>query len=398
MIQPKEAQQLVAKLIQPLGTTTMPLPSACGYILGADLPAPSDLPLFDQSAMDGYAIAYMPGAPVAVQTFDCIGEIKAGDTDWPVIKPGQCLRIFTGALVPKEAGCVVMQEKTSRSGNDVQIQTADLIHGHNIRYQGTQITTGATAFRAGILITPGAIGAMASMGIASAPVQRRPAVSILVTGSELRQPGANLKPGEIYESNLKTLEAALSQCGIQNPTATIVGDDEAAIIAVLQPMLETSDLVLLTGGISVGDYDFAGTALRRLGVEEIFYKVSQKPGKPLFFGRINNAFVFALPGNPGSVLTCFYEYVWPAIRRMSGQTDIFLPTRQLPLKDGFANTGDRSVFLKCNIRDEQVVVLDKQGSDMLVSFGHADALVFIPDHTTVAAGELVETHILPHVL
>jgi molybdopterin molybdotransferase len=397
MIQPKAAQQRVAERIGPLPPTNIPLTDAAGAVLGADVAAPVDLPLFDMSAMDGYAIAFSPGSPDQVQQFECVGEIKAGDTQWPLLVTGQCLRIFTGALVPKEATTVVMQEKTVVNGKFIQVQATDLNPGNNIRYRSSQITTGTVAFKAGTLLTPGAIGALASMGIDTVSVIRLPVVSILVTGSELKPAGATLLPGEIYESNLKTLQAALRQCGVVATQTVIVDDDETQIVSQLESMLPGSDLILLSGGISVGDYDFAGTALRRLGVTEIFYKVSQKPGKPLFFGQLGNTYVFALPGNPGSVLTCFYEYVWPAIRRMCGHRDIFLPIRYLPIKGGYINKGDRALFLKSRIENDQLEVLDKQGSDMLVSFAHADALAFIPEFCTVAEGEPVETHLLPHI-
>jgi molybdopterin molybdotransferase len=397
MIQPKTAQQLLQQVVAHLPSATVSLSQSLDHVLSDAVPAPVDLPLFNQSAMDGYAVRFHPESGKGQIPFDCIGEIKAGDSHYPALAPGQCIRIFTGAMVPEEADNVVIQEKAQLNDRQVFFDAGDLIPRNNIRYKGSQIKKGTVALKAGSLITPGTIGFLASLGIPEVSVIRKPTASILATGNELKPAGSVLLPGEIFESNLQTLQVACLQSGVTVQKALVAEDSEEIIYEALLQMLEDSDLVLISGGISVGDYDFVGAALKRIGVEQLFYKVAQKPGKPLFAGKYGDKFVFALPGNPGSVLTCYYEYVLPAIRRMSGRKDMFLPVRYFPIGESLHNDGDRALFLKATLEDGVVNILDRQGSDMLISFALADALVFIPALTSVAAGEMVETHMLPHV-
>jgi molybdopterin molybdotransferase len=395
MYTPADARKILDEALQPLSPQCLPLSQAHGRILASDLSAPVDLPLFDQSAMDGYAVNFDPAKPDAEPYFELIGTIKAGDTQTFILETGQCVRIFTGARVPASANVVVMQEKTELLENQVKMAPETLKIGANIRYQGSQIKTGDKALPAGTALQAGAIGFLASMGIAEAHVIPRPHVSVIATGDELQPAGTKLQPGEIYESNQAMLVAALAESGIASVQSAVLTDSEAHIRSGVEAMLSECDLLILSGGISVGDYDFVGKVLQQIGVEQLFYKVSQKPGKPLFAGRWQDKIIFALPGNPGAVLTCFYEYVLPAIRRMSGHNDMFLPAIQAKIAEPFHNKADRSLFLKASFKNGTVRILEKQGSDMLHSFAMANALVFIPEGMKIEQGELVETHLLP---
>lgn len=395
MYTPAEARKILDDVMFPLPAQLLPLLAAHGRMLASDLLAPVDLPLFDQSAMDGYAVKFEPEQLDETPHFKMIGTIKAGETQTFSLETGQCVRIFTGARVPATANAVVMQEKAEQVDNQVKMEPETLKIGANIRYQGSQIHAGTVALTAGTILQAGAIGFLASMGISAAPVIPRPRVAVIATGDELRPAGAQLQAGEIFESNQSMLLAALLETGIDTAQSMVLPDDEAKIQVGVADMLNNCDLLILSGGISVGDYDFVGKILKKIGVEQLFYKVSQKPGKPLFVGRLNNKFIFALPGNPGAVLTCFYEYVLPAIRRMSGHVDMFLPAIQARIAESFHNKGDRSLFLKAYFENGAARILEKQGSDMLHSFAMANALVYIPEGVKIEQGELVEVHLLP---
>jgi len=395
MYTPADARKILDEAVRPLPAAQLPLLTAHGRLLASDLIAPVDLPLFDQSAMDGYAVKFDPDKPDLAPHFELIDAIKAGDTQTVRLETGQCVRIFTGARVPASANVVVMQEKTEQVDNQVKMEPESLKIGANIRYQGSQIKTGAIALPAGTALQAGAIGFLASMGIAEALVIPRPRVAVISTGDELRPAGTKLQPGEIFESNQAMLLAALVESGVSNAQSVVLPDDEERIRGGIEAMLSDCDMLILSGGISVGDYDFVGKALQQIGVEQLFYKVSQKPGKPLFAGRIKDKIIFALPGNPGAVLTCFYEYVLPAIRRMSGHNDMFLPAIQAHIAESFHNKADRSLFLKASFENGTVRILEKQGSDMLHSFAMTNALVFIPEGQKIEQGEFVETHLLP---
>jgi molybdopterin molybdotransferase len=324
------------------------------------------------------------------------GESKAGQADLPELKPGSAIRIFTGAPVPVGATAVVMQENTARENGTLTINEYPIPDGKNIRRVGQQIREGAVALAAGSLVSPGAIGFLKGMNVNEVIVHRKPKIGLLVTGDELLKAGDALVPGKIYESNSAMLAAALTNAGDSEIEVKYAADDFAATAEALAALIRDNDVVLASGGISVGDYDFVGTALESLGAETIFYKVRQKPGKPLLFGKKDGKLIFALPGNPASSLVCYYEYVLPALRRMTGWSDPFLRALQLPVRYGYSFDGERDEFLKAKIEGSEVVQLDGQESFVIGSFAVADALIYLPVHQNkIEAGELVEVHLLP---
>ncbi|WGK63990.1 molybdopterin molybdotransferase MoeA [Croceiramulus getboli] len=362
-----------------------------GHVLAQDLTAPIDLPPFRQSIMDGYAL-HLNGS----SQYKLVGEIQAGSSSTFALKLGEAVRIFTGAPVPESANAVIMQEKTKKTNNQIE-----LLHqpepGEQIRTAGSQIKKGSVPLQKGHVITPASIGLFRSLGLEQIEVSAPPRISILVTGDELVEPGMPLQPGQIYESNGQVLEAALKQFGIIPILKLKVKDTLKATRDTLKKALDQSDLVLLSGGISVGDYDFVGQALNELKVRELFYKVRQKPGKPLFFGRRKNQFVFALPGNPASTLTCFYVYVLPFLNRWQQVQSAGLLRIKLPLAAAFKNSFGRALFLKARIQDRKVHLLDYQSSATLITFAKANALAYIPESSThCAAGSLVELLLLPY--
>jgi molybdopterin molybdotransferase len=395
MVTVNEAKQLIITNTPLLTKQKCALYGALGRVLAEDVIAPISLPPFRQSSMDGYAIMHTDitekGTPLAIS-----GESKAGQADLPELKPGSAIRIFTGAPVPAGATAVVMQENTARKNGTLTINEYPVPEGKNIRRVGQQIREGEVALAAGSLVSPGAIGFLRGMNVNEVTVHRKPKIGLLVTGDELLKAGDTLVPGKIYESNSAMLAAALTNAGAGDIEITYAADDFAATAEALAALIRDNDVVLASGGISVGDYDFVGTALESLGAETIFYKVRQKPGKPLLFGKKDGKLIFALPGNPASSLVCYYEYVLPALRRMTGWSDPFLRALQLPVRYGYSFDGERDEFLKAKIEGSEVVQLDGQESFVIGSFAVADALIYLPVHQNkIEAGELVEVHLLP---
>jgi len=236
------------------------------------------------------------------------------------------------------------------------------------------------------------------MGINSVKVNASPRITIIITGSELKKPGASLKNGEIYESNSFALNSSLQSIHLKSSQTITVKDSEKEIFSALKKAISNSDLVLVTGGISVGDYDFTGSSLKKIGVKNVFYKIKQKPGKPIFFGKHNKTLIYGLPGNPAAVLSCFYVYVYPAIRIMQGRKDIFLKKIQASITNDYAKKAGLSFFLKGKISGEKVTPLEGQESYILSSFAMADCLIYLPaEKENLKEGELVEVHLLPQI-
>lgn len=386
-----KAKELIRESVQSLSEEIVPLYAALGRVLSQNILAPISLPPFRQSAMDGYAIILNSGLNNRYKK----GEIiQAGDALPKDIKQGEAVRIFTGAPTPNNANCVVMQEYVEATDSEITI-TKEVGVNDNIREIGEQISAGDMALEKGTVLTPSGLGFLQHLGITEVQVIAFPSVSLVVSGNELATPGTTLKGGEIYESNSITLGSAIEQAGYDSPRITFVQDNLEATIASFQYALNNSDMLLVSGGISVGDYDFAKKAFEHIGVKEIFYKVKQKPGKPLFFGMYGNKPVFGLPGNPASALVCLYQYVLPAMRLLSGKEVIDPMVIQLPLANTFSKRGDRPQFVKAITNGQEVTILDGQQSSMLHTFATANSLVFIPaDLMQLANGDLVEVHLI----
>jgi molybdopterin molybdotransferase len=341
------------------------------YILYKDVVSPINMPPFRQSAMDGYAL-YLHDE----NTYTVVGEIKAGDAHQPILKIGEAVRIFTGAPVPDTANAVVMQEKTSVENNILQI-TSQVLIGENIRSLGEQVLKGQTALRKGTLLTPAAIAFLKSLGIIEVNVFKKPTVAVVVTGNELIEAGQNLAYGQVYESNATMLITALNGLGFQSVSTYKVDDDYNKTVSLLDQIISIHDVVIVSGGISVGDYDFVGKALKELHIEQLFYQVNQKPGKPLYFGKKDDKIIFALPGNPAAALSCFYVYVYPALQNMCGVINASLNRTTAISQSNYNIKGDRSQFLKAKYINGKVEILDGQNSSMLHTFALANALVYV---------------------
>ena len=391
MISISDAISTVKKHGKPLLKKTIKkVEKAGGYILFEDILSPINMPPFRQSAMDGYALHLHDDL-----SYDLIGEIKAGDSNQPELKKGEAVRIFTGAPVPNSANAVMMQEKVKQDGNSITIEH-HIPQELNIRPLGEQVRTGAIALKKGTRLTPAAIGYLISLGIAEVSVFKKPNIAIVTTGNELVEAGQDLSYGKIYESNSKMLLSALYNLKYYDVTLYRVEDDYTKTVETLNEAIKDNNLVLITGGISVGDYDFVGKALKALEVEELFYKVKQKPGKPLFFGKKNDTQIFALPGNPAAALSCFYVYVYITLQTFMNRNVLELPRVKATSISNFQKKGDRPQFLKAIYTHGEVEILEGQNSSMLQTFALSNALVYAPESVTqIKKGDTIETIQLP---
>lgn len=395
MVTVNEAKQKIIINAGLLSVETRDLAEASGYILAEDILAPISLPSFRQSSMDGYAIIHSDVTEEG-SSLQITAESRAGQSEIPVLISKTAVRIFTGAPVPDEATAVVMQEHTEVRDGDLIVYEFPVLEGKNIRRVGQQISEGAVALKKGTYLSPGSIGFLQGMNVSQAKVFRKPKVGLLITGDELLKVGDEPVSGKIYESNSAMLVAALAAEGIFEVEIGFSKDDLSSTIIALEKLIANNDIIIASGGVSVGDYDFVGEALHSVEAETVFYKVRQKPGKPLLFAKTGEKLFFALPGNPASSLVCYYEYVLPALRKITGWDHPFLKALKMPIRSAYSFDGERDEFLKAMVEGEEVVPLDGQESFALRSFAIANALIYLPvTQNKVEAGDLVEVHLLP---
>ena len=352
-----------------------------GLILAEEVYSTINLPEFRQSSMDGYAINGIS------DNYQIIGEMPAGSSDIFEIQSGEAVRIFTGALVPESADRVIIQEHVKIANKGITV-TKFPDQGVNIRAVGSQIQQGQKILNRGVKITPAIIGMLVSIGCAEVAVIDPPKVAVLVTGDELAKLGSEKKASQVYESNGTVLQAAVQEDHRDFLYCASVKDDYKASVIAIHKAINDADLVLISGGISVGDYDFIGRALDELGVLKHFHGVRQKPGKPLFFGYFNQTAIFALPGNPASTLTCYYVYVRRWLQRYQGIKPVL---KKMILAAEIHNRFGRALFVKAKIREGCVVPIDEFNSATLLSFSKSELLIFMGAEVKVLSeGELVE--------
>jgi len=389
MISINEALKKVTETVSKLNSEEINLLDALGSVLAQNINSPIEMPPFSQSAMDGYAIC--GEAP----TYQVVNEVQAGATDTgQPLKNGEAARIFTGAMIPEGTTAIAKQEIVSREDDTITL-LEKVREGMSIRRKGEEIAINDIALNEGTYLNPAAIGFLSGLGIQTVSVTRKPRIAVIVTGNELTKPGEKLLPGRIYESNSATLTAALKHAGYDSSVVT-VKDDYISTKQTIGKAIEENDLIIVTGGISVGDYDFVGKAFEELEVKEVFYKVKQKPGKPLFYGTKDNKYIFGLPGNPAAVLTCYYMYVLTAIKKLTSSANPVLEKREIPLLHDFSKKGDRAHLLKAFINNEGVEVHTGQSSAMLSSFVGANSLIYLTEEDReIKAGEKVSVYVLP---
>jgi molybdopterin molybdotransferase len=368
---------------------------ALDRVLAEDVRACGDVPPFPCSAMDGYAVT----AGRAGRALRVIGESRAGAPSEQRVDEGVALRISTGAAVPAGATAVVRQEDVEVDGQKIRI-TCDVSAGENVRGAGEDMAKGATILNAGTWLRPAELGAAVAAGAGEVTVARRPEVHVLCTGDELREPGAPLGPGEIHNSNAPMLVSLAGRLGAIRAPAGRLRDDRAATEAALKAALEHADVLVISGGVSVGPHDHVKPALAGLGVREIFWGVALQPGRPTWFGAHEQKLVFGLPGNPVSAYVTFALFVGPAIAALQGAPPEPLDRGQAVLGGAVRRNRQReqAVRVRLERRDGSTVALlnGAQGSHMMSSLLGADALALIPPgEGELAAGTTVTLAALP---
>jgi molybdopterin molybdotransferase len=370
-----EALDQVLARVRPAPVEEVAIAAAAGRVLAQEARAAVDLPPFDSSAMDGYAVraSDTPGRlPIG-------GQSAAGSPLGRTLHSGEAVVISTGAVVPEGADAVVPVERSERDGDVVQLE--QVAAGAHVRPRGGDARSGETIGAAGQVLGPTQVGALAAVGLATVVCARRPRVAVLATGSELRAPGESLGPGEIYESNTTLIAAQVTSAGGEPVVLAPVADDAAATREALERGLE-SDVLITSGGVSVGPHDLVRRALQELGAVEVFWRVAVKPGKPIAFATCGESLVFGLPGNPVSSLVGFELFVRPALLALQGAArpqPAFLPGRaaaDLPRND----ERDELVRARVRVEPEGVVLepLTGQDSHMIARAFPAEALVLVP--------------------
>jgi len=373
-----QALALVLERLAPLEAEDVPIAAAAGRVLAEDARAAVDLPPFDSSAMDGFAVraADTPGRLAVV------GHSAAGSPAARVLAAGEAIAISTGAVVPAGADAIVPVERSTLTDGTVEVEA--VAEGDNKRPQGGDVRAGAPVVLAGTRLGPAQVGALAAVGAALVRCARRPRVAVLATGSELRAPGEQLRPGEIYDANTPLLCAQLASAGADVIVLDAVADDEHATRAALEAGLG-ADVLITSGGVSVGTHDLVRGVLADLGAEEVFWRVAVRPGKPVAFATRGATLVFGLPGNPVSALVGFELFVRPAVLALQGARapgPVYLPGR---LAAALRRNDARDELVRARARreDDGVVLepLSGQESHMIVRAAAADALVLVPRGT-----------------
>ena len=377
MISEEEARAKVLESVRPLPSRRIPILEALDCFAAEDYVARSSLPMFDNSAMDGYAVIARDcrfGARLRVA-----GEQPAGVDRQLRIPTGEAIRIFTGAPMPAGADAVVMQEDVTRDGDEIVVNE-DVDPGQFIRRRGCDLSEGQKILAKGEGIRGATLALLASQGLTEISVGGEVSASIISTGDELARPGEKLRPGQIYESNSILLQALLQRCGAVAVSVGHCGDDADSLGKVLTAAIK-NQVVIISGGVSVGEHDLVQRVLRSLGAKICIWRVAIKPGRPFLFGRIGECIIFGLPGNPVSAFVTFLQFVRPAILKMMGASDLDLPKVPAKLTVGLLNDGDRVHYIRGKFENGGFAPIGRQESHALFGLSQANSLL------RLAAGE-----------
>jgi molybdopterin molybdotransferase len=374
----------------------LPVREALGRVLAEDIVPAIDVPGHDNTAMDGYAVR-CADLGTGDTVLEEIGAALAGKAFGGALGPGQCVRVTTGAVMPAGADTVVVQEVVKVNGAKVSIPPGQKA-GQNVRYAGEDLKTGVPVLKPGQLLRPAELGVIASLGIGQIAVRRRLRVAFFSTGDELASIGTALKEGEVYDSNRYTLHGMLQRLGVESHDLGVVRDDPALLEAAFRKAAAHADAIITTGGVSVGEADFVKPMMAKLG-EALFWRIAMRPGRPMAFGRIGNAFLFGLPGNPVAVMVTFTQFVREALLHMSGRTgDLSVPLLKVPAAVPLRKVPGRTEYQRGVLfRDGgewKVKTTGQQGSGVLRSMSQANCFIVLEhERGRIEAGEPVQVQL-----
>lgn len=414
MIDFQEALSKVLEHVQPITTKRVRLDHLFGYCLAEPILATCDMPSFDNSAVDGFGILandVKKASRLTPVVLKLAGVISAGTTanlndDIAIrkISPGQTIKLLTGAPVPDCVEAVVMREFCEETEGQIAF-TREVITGENIRRRAEEFVSGQEVIPKHTMITPPVIGILASMGLTSARVYRKPKIAIIVTGNELVEPGKKLKPGQIYDSNSYAVKAAIQSFGIEDCQVYHATDDLKATKKLLSTAANQADVVISTGGVSVGDFDYVKDAAEAIGFETIFWKIAIKPGKPVYFARLNNVtpkrqvLLFGLPGNPVAALVILHKLVKPALLKIMGASNYQPTLYQACLKKPLKKKSGRMEFVRAvagsSCQGIDVEPTKGQDSHMLSGLVKANSLIhFVKESEQITSGQTVQVEFI----
>jgi len=396
------ANEVIRSFVKPVsGVEKLPVRAALGRVLAKEVVSPINVPSHDNSAMDGYAVRNDDLGASEPVTLTEIGTAYAGREFTGEVRRGECVRVMTGAVMPKNTDTVVIQEAVNVDGERVTIP-AGQEPGQNRRSAGEDLQKGKPALRAGALLRPAEIGLIASLGIGEVSVRRKLKVAFFSTGDELVSVGKRLKPGEVYDSNGYTLWGMLTRLGCEVIDLGVVRDDPKRLEAAFCRAAASADAVVTSGGVSVGEADFTREMMAKLG-EVVFWKIAMRPGRPMAFGRVRargkSAYLFGLPGNPVAVMVTFYYFVRGALLTMMGRNDTDLPLLRARAETAMRKKPGRTEYqrgiLELKNGEWSVRLTGAQGSGILRSMSEANCFVVLGhDQGVVKAGDYVEVMVM----
>ena len=393
----KAIEAVRACLVPLRETEKLAIRAGLGRVLAEDIVPSINVPSHDNSAMDGYAVRFSDLAPTETLLTE-VGSAFAGRVFPGRVAPGQCVRVMTGAVMPGGTDTVVVQEVTRKDGERIVIPAGQK-KSQNVRYAGEDLKAGVAVLGPGSVLRAAELGLIASLGIAEVLVKRKLRVAFFSTGDELASIGTALKEGEVYDSNRYTLYGMLATLGVEMTDLGVVRDDPDQLEKAFRHAAEIADVVITTGGVSVGEADFTRELMAKLG-EVLFWKIAMRPGRPMAFGRIQDAYLFGLPGNPVAVMVTFYQFVRDALLHLSGRTgDYAIPLLKVPAAQPLRKVPGRTEYQRGVLFREdgewKVRITGQQGSGVLRSMSEANCFIVLEhDRGKVEAGELVSVQLM----
>jgi len=399
-----KAREVIARFLSPVtATERLNVRAALGRVLAEDVVSPLDVPAHDNSAMDGYAVRFADLQPSGEVTLKVAGSSFAGVPFRGAVKAGECVRIMTGGVMPAGTDTIVMQEHVKADKERVTVGGSHK-KGQHLRRAGEDLATGQMALKRGLPLRPADIGLISSLGIGEVTVYRKLRVAFFSTGDELVSVGTQPKEGQIFDSNRYTLHGMLMRLGCEVLDMGVVRDDPALLEKAFRDAASAADVVITSGGVSVGEADFVKVLLDKLG-EVVFWKIAMKPGRPLAYGKIGHAHFFGLPGNPVSVMVTFYQFVRDALLRLSGLDPVpVVPAFKVPCTSALKKAPGRTEFQRGILSQDaagnwSVRVTGEQGSGILRSMSEANCFFILPtDQGNVTPGTLVEVQVLEGIV